>query len=72
LLTVRVLSGELRLLLAYDDITMKPGAIAVFDTRLAHWFGAAGDRPVEILGLPGKQGERIDVHAAPKRRDCSA
>lgn len=64
-----VLDGELRLLLADHDITMKPGEVAEFDTSVPHWFGPAGDRPVEILSLLGKQGERIHVRAAPRRRE---
>ncbi len=64
-----VLSGELRLILGDHDITMGPGEVAEFDTRVPHWFGAAGERPVEILSLLGKQGERIHVRAAPRRRD---
>jgi quercetin dioxygenase-like cupin family protein len=61
-----VLAGELRLILADHDITMKPGEVAEFDTRLPHWFGAAGSQQVEILSLLGRQGERIHVRAAPK------
>jgi len=41
---------------------------AEFDTRLPHWFGPAGDQPVEILSLFGGQGERIHVRAAPRRK----
>src|SRR4051812_41009164 len=62
-----VLSGHVRLILADHDITMGPGEVAEFDTRLPHWFGAAGDQPVEILSLLGRQGERIHVRAAPRR-----
>ena len=63
-----VLSGELRLLLAGHDVTMKAGEVAEFDTALPHWFGAAGDRPVEILSILSREGERIHVRAAPKRK----
>ena len=35
--------------------------------RGMHWFGPAGDQPVEILSLLGPQGERIHVRAAPRR-----
>jgi transcriptional regulator with XRE-family HTH domain len=66
-----VLSGELRLLIADHDVVMKAGEVAEFDTQVPHWFGAAGDRPVEILSLLGKQGERIHVRAAPRRRGGS-
>ena len=58
----------MRLILAGHDIAMAPGEAAEFDTRLPHWFGAAGDQPVEILSLLGKQGERIHVRAAPRRQ----
>jgi transcriptional regulator with XRE-family HTH domain len=62
-----VLSGRMRLILADHDITMGPGEVAEFDTRLAHWFGAAGTEPVEVLSLLGRQGERLHVRAAPSR-----
>ncbi|MDQ1439705.1 MAG: hypothetical protein QOK43_3334 [Acidimicrobiaceae bacterium] len=61
-----VLAGEMRLILADHDIIMKPGEVAEFDTRLPHWFGPAGDHPVEILSLLGRPGERIHVRAAPR------
>jgi transcriptional regulator with XRE-family HTH domain len=63
-----VLSGELRLILGDHDLTMGPGEVSEFDTRVPHWFGAAGDRPVEILSLLGRHGERAHVRAAPRRR----
>ena len=63
-----VLSGELRLVIGEHDITMGAGEVAEFDTRVPHWFGAAGDKPVEILSLLGKHGERIHVRAAPRRK----
>lgn len=63
-----VLSGELRLLLAGHDVTMQAGEVAEFDTALPHWFGAAGDRPVEILSILSREGERIHVRAAPRRK----
>jgi hypothetical protein len=49
-----------------------PGEVAEFDTRLPHWFGPAGDQPVEILSLFGRQGERIQVRAAPRRKVSNA
>lgn len=63
-----VLSGELRLILAGHDVTMRAGEVAEFDTALPHWFGAAGHRPVEILSILSREGERIHVRAAPKRK----
>ncbi|MFJ4963939.1 anaerobic benzoate catabolism transcriptional regulator [Streptomyces sp. ADI96-02] len=62
-----VLSGRLRLLLAEHDLVLEPGEAAEFDTRLPHWFGPAGGRPVEFLSLFGPQGERMHVRAKPKR-----
>lgn len=64
-----VLSGELRLLLGGHDITMTAGEVAEFDTTVPHWFGAAGKRPVEILSLLGKHGERAHVRAQPRRKN---
>ena len=63
-----VLAGRVRLLLADHDIILGPDEAAEFDTRVAHWFGPAGEQPVEILSLLGRQGERIHVRAAPRRR----
>jgi len=62
-----VLSGELRLIVADHDFTMRRGEVAEFDTRVAHWFGAAGDEPVEVLSLLGMEGERMHLRAAPRR-----
>ncbi len=63
-----VLAGELRLILPGHDVTMQAGEVAEFDTGLPHWFGAAGTRPVEILSILSREGERIHVRAAPARR----
>jgi transcriptional regulator with XRE-family HTH domain len=62
-----VLSGELRLLLGGHDLTLTAGEVAEFDRQVPHWFGAAGERPVEILSLLGKEGERAHIRAAPRR-----
>lgn len=67
-----VLAGNLRLILGDHDITMKAGEVAEFDTGLPHWFGPADDRPVEILSLLSRQGERIHVRAAPRRKNGNA
>ncbi|MFF9352503.1 helix-turn-helix domain-containing protein [Streptomyces sp. NPDC014734] len=63
-----VLSGRLRLVVADHDLVLGPGEAAEFDTRLPHWFGAAGDSPVEVLNLFGRQGERMHVRARPRPR----
>jgi transcriptional regulator with XRE-family HTH domain len=67
-----VLSGQMRLILGEHDITMGPGEVAEFDTRVPHWFGPAGDEPIEILSLHGSQGERMQVRAAPLRKTGDA
>ena len=67
-----VLSGHMRLILAEHDITMPPGEVAEFDTRLPHWFGPADDQPVEILSVHGTHGKRMHVRAAPRLPDASA
>jgi transcriptional regulator with XRE-family HTH domain len=67
-----VLSGRLRLILGEHDITMSPGEVAEFDTRLPHWFGAAGRDPVEILSVHGSRGQRMHVRAAPRRKTHAA
>jgi transcriptional regulator with XRE-family HTH domain len=67
-----VLSGELRLILGEHDITMRAGEVAEFDTRLPHWFGPAGDEPVEILSVHGSQGQRMHVRAAPRDKRATA
>jgi transcriptional regulator with XRE-family HTH domain len=63
-----VLSGELRLILGEHDITMRPGEVAEFDTRLPHWFGPADDEPVEILSVHASHGKRMHVRAAPRAK----
>ena len=67
-----VLSGHMRLILGEHDITMPPGEVAEFDTRLPHWFGPADDQPVEILSVHGSHGKRMHVRAAPRRKPGSA
>jgi transcriptional regulator with XRE-family HTH domain len=63
-----VLAGEMRLILGEHDVTMQAGEVAEFDTRLPHWFGPAGDEPVEILSVHGSHGERMHVRAAARPR----
>jgi transcriptional regulator with XRE-family HTH domain len=62
-----VLCGRARLVLGDHDITMSPGEAAEFDCHVPHWFGSADDKPVEILSLFGKQGEKMHVRARPAR-----
>src|SRR3954447_22584065 len=63
-----VLAGEMRLILGEHDITVRAGEVAEFDTRLPHWFGPAGEEPVEILSVHGSHGQRMHVRAAPRPR----
>ncbi len=58
-----VLSGRMRLVLGEHDITMGPGEVAEFDTSQPHWFGPAGDEPVEILSVHGARGQKMHVRA---------
>ena len=67
-----VLSGQLRLIIGDRDLTMGPGEVAEFDTGLPHWFGPAGDQPVEILSLLGRHDDHVHVRAAPKRKATDA
>jgi transcriptional regulator with XRE-family HTH domain len=62
-----VVSGEMRLVLGEHDITMRAGEVAEFDTELPHWFGPAGDEPVEILSIHSSHGRRRQVRTAPRR-----
>ncbi|MFG1955259.1 helix-turn-helix domain-containing protein [Micromonospora sp. NPDC048830] len=62
-----VLNGRLRLVLGEHDLVLSPGEAAEFDTRVPHWFGAAGTEAVEFLSLFGRQGERAHLRAAPRR-----
>ncbi|WP_280265285.1 helix-turn-helix domain-containing protein [Nocardia wallacei] len=63
---VYVLNGRLRLILGEHDLVLSPGEAAEFDTRVPHWFGTAGEEPVELLSLFGRQGERAHLRARPK------
>ncbi|WP_307797411.1 helix-turn-helix domain-containing protein [Actinomadura barringtoniae] len=64
-----VLSGKLRLILAEHDLVLKPGEAAEFDCRVPHAFYSADDKPVEVLSLFGRQGERMHIRAKPRRKD---
>lgn len=66
-----VLDGRLRLLLGEHDLVMGPGEAAEFDTRVPHWFGSADGRPVELLSLFGRQGERAHLRARSGARSGS-
>ncbi|NUW37936.1 helix-turn-helix transcriptional regulator [Nonomuraea sp. SMC257] len=56
-----VLAGELRVILGDREYTLRPGEVAEFDTREAHWFGPADTNAVEILHLFGPRGDQAVV-----------
>jgi DNA-binding XRE family transcriptional regulator/mannose-6-phosphate isomerase-like protein (cupin superfamily) len=60
-----VLAGELRLILAEREFTLRPGEVAEFDTSEPHWFGPAGTTAAEILHLFGPQGDQAIVRTGP-------
>ena len=71
---IYVLSGRMRLILGAQDTVLEPGDVASFDTRVPHWFGNTGERPVEILSIFGRPGEKTHVRVAspdggPNKRD---
>ncbi|GAA1530800.1 XRE family transcriptional regulator [Dactylosporangium maewongense] len=61
-----VLAGELRLILGEQELTLRPGEVAEFETRTPHWFGPAGEHTVEVLHMFGPQGEKARVRARPR------
>lgn len=67
-----VLSGRVRLILGEHDIILGAGEVAEFDTALPHWFGSAGNEPVEILSIHSSHGDRPHVRAAPRRNSETA
>src|SRR6202012_5286792 len=66
-----VLNGQLRLVLGDQDLVLRPGEAAEFDTRVPHWFSTADGEPVEILTLFGRQGERAHLRVRPRASDSS-
>ncbi len=63
-----VLSGRVRLLLGDQDVTLKAGEVAEFDTHVPHFMANPGSRIAEVLNLFGPQGERLHVRARPRSR----
>ncbi|PWR11898.1 XRE family transcriptional regulator [Micromonospora acroterricola] len=62
---IYVLSGRLGLLLGEHDLTLTPGEVAEFDTRVPHRVYNPGPGTAEVLNLFGPQGERLHVRARP-------
>ena len=61
-----VLAGDLRLILGEQELVLRPGEVAEFETNTPHWFGPAGEQAVEILHLFGPQGEKPRIRARPR------
>ena len=64
---VHVLDGTLRLLLGDDEVVLRTGEAAEFDTRMPHWYGNGNGRAVELLTMFGPQGERTKLKASTRR-----
>jgi transcriptional regulator with XRE-family HTH domain len=58
-----VMSGRLRLRLGEQDMIIKVGEAAEFDTHVPHGFSNPDPHPVELLSLFGAQGERLHIRA---------
>lgn len=63
-----VLNGALRLVLGEQDLVLRAGEAAEFDTHVPHWFGAADAAAVEFLSLFGRQGERAHLRTRASAR----
>jgi transcriptional regulator with XRE-family HTH domain len=63
-----VLDGRLRLVLGEQELVLVPGEAAEFDTHVPHLLASAGDGPVELLILFGRQGERAHLRARSRSR----
>jgi len=69
-----VLSGRVRLLLGNNDLELRAGEVAEFDTRTPHAFTNPTTTPTDVLMLIGPQGQRAHVRArpAPKKKNDPA
>lgn len=63
---ILVLEGSLRLVVGDHDLVIDPGEAAEFDTRVPHWIGPGAARPVHVLNVHGREGQRIRVRARPR------
>ena len=60
-----ILSGRLRLVLGEQELELRAGEAAEFNTRVPHWMDNATRDSVEFLALFGPQGERAHLRARP-------
>ncbi len=58
-----VLAGRLRLRLGEQELVLRPGEAAEFDTRTPHSLSAAGGRPAQIISIFNADGVRIHTRA---------
>ena len=57
---IYVLSGDVRFILGDEDLVLRTGDVAEFDTLVPHWFGSTGQQPSEILSIFERPGERMN------------
>lgn len=62
-LWIHVLDGTLNLLLGDNELVLRRGEAAEFDTRMPHWYGNGNGNAVELLSMFGPQGERMKIKA---------
>jgi transcriptional regulator with XRE-family HTH domain len=65
---LHVLDGTLKLLLGENELVLRTGEVAEFDTRMPHWYSNGNGRSVELLSLFGPQGERMRIKARVRAR----
>jgi transcriptional regulator with XRE-family HTH domain len=64
---IYVLSGDVRLILGDEDLILRAGDVAEFDTLTPHWFGSTGQKPSEILSIFERPGEHMNLRITPSR-----
>lgn len=57
-----VLHGRLRLRLGEQDLTLRRGEAAEFDTRVPHAMSATGGKPAAVLSIFNETGARMHIH----------
>jgi transcriptional regulator with XRE-family HTH domain len=67
-----VLSGQMRLVLGDQDLVLRVGEAAEFDTQVPHWFGSTGNEPAEVLSIFGRPGERMHLHEQPDQQPAAS
>jgi transcriptional regulator with XRE-family HTH domain len=65
---IYVLSGDVRLILGDEDLDLRAGDVAEFDTLIPHWFGSTGEKPSEILSIFERPGEHMNLRTTPLQR----